>query len=329
MQFLGFSKCDVDFRIFYFVILICGTCFIFSLSSAYGQVFLQNVNMTDNLSNWGTGQITLSNITIEEDGITLQKNETAEPRKFSFFRLGSSAPFTINLKDFDSILNFTISTPGLADTMLTVSGTQISSLQLDGISSPANLSWDGIENTIDSGDAQSICLFCSNSITSMTISDQNSCQIIGLWNSGKCTIGGITIDSGITLAIAPGIEVVFTGATDNLGVINNMGKISNSGTITNSGTINNQCGAIYNGSLPSGNPIVDSCVSCTPSLGDWTINTSCQLSTSASVTGNVVIQNNSALIIPTGKSLNIDFAHKHLLIKSGSKVLIKSGGKIN
>jgi hypothetical protein len=35
------------------------------------------------------------------------------------------------------------------------------------------------------------------------------------------------------------------------------------------------------------------------------------------------------LVIPNGKSLDIDFATKHLLVKSGSKVLIKSGGKID
>jgi len=328
MQFWKFSKSNVNFSIFYFALLFFGI-YLIGFNFAYGQVFLQNVNMTDDLSNWGTGQITLSNLTIEEDGITMQKNQSSEARKFSFFRIGSSVPFTINLKDFDSTVNFTISTPGLNDTLLTVSGTQISSLKLDGVSSPENLSWDGFENTIDSGDAKSICLFCPTSITSTTINDQNSCQLFGSWNAGKCTIVDFTIDSDVTISISPGIEILLNGSINNMGLINNMGKITNSGTVTNSGTINNQCGATYSGSLPSGNPIINTCPSCTPSLADWTITTSCQLSTSASVSGNVIVQNNAALIIPSGKTLDIDFAHKHLLIKSGSKVLIKYGGKIN
>jgi hypothetical protein len=105
--------------------------------------------------------------------------------------------------------------------------------------------------------------------------------------------------------------------------------INNSGTVSNSGTINSQCGATYSGVLPTGNPISDVCVSCTPTSGNWTIISSCQLSTSVIVTGNVSVESSAVLVIPNGKTLDIDFATKHLLIKSGSKVLIKSGGKID
>jgi hypothetical protein len=42
---------------------------------------------------------------------------------------------------------------------------------------------------------------------------------------------------------------------NNFGIITNSGTISNSGVINNSGTINNQCGSIYSGTLPTGNPI--------------------------------------------------------------------------
>ena len=65
-----------------------------------------------------------------------------------------------------------------------------------------------------------------------------------------------------------------------------------------------------------------------PNSGDWVITTSCTLGKSAAAPANVIVQNNSVLIIPNGKSLNIDFTHNHLLVKKGSGVLIKSGAKI-
>ena len=46
-------------------------------------------------------------------------------------------------------------------------------------------------------------------------------------------------------------------------------------------------------------------------------------------TGDVTVQNNSVLIIPNGVTLHIDFKLHHLLVKSGSGVLIKAGGKIS
>jgi peptidoglycan/xylan/chitin deacetylase (PgdA/CDA1 family) len=141
-----------------------------------------------------------------------------------------------------------------------------------------------------------------------------------IFNNGiiENNIGGTIIISNVNSS-----EIV------NQGVISNYGSINNLGTINNSGTIHSQCESSYFGTIPDGNPIIDACVSCTPSGVSWTINESCQLSTSTQVSGNVVIQNNSTLIIPNGKSLDIDFDTKHLMIKSGSKVLIKSGGKIH
>ena len=118
---------------------------------------------------------------------------------------------------------------------------------------------------------------------------------------------------------------------ENSGTLNNnlSSTIINDGIINNSGLINSKCEFTYSGTTPIGNSIIDECVSCIPDLGDWIINSTCQLSTSVTVTGDVTVQNNSALVIQNGKSLDIDFATKHLLIKSGSTVLIKSGGKIN
>lgn len=66
-----------------------------------------------------------------------------------------------------------------------------------------------------------------------------------------------------------------------------------------------------------------------PSLGDWIITQSCTLRTSFNELGNVMVQNNSVLTIDFDGRLNLDFKAKHLLVKSGSGVLIKPGGKIS
>ncbi len=69
--------------------------------------------------------------------------------------------------------------------------------------------------------------------------------------------------------------------------------------------------------------------SCTvPTSGDWIITTDCTTSSDVIVLGNVLVQNNSLLIITDGTTLNIDFANNNLTVESGSGVLIKSGGTI-
>jgi hypothetical protein len=175
----------------------------------------------------------------------------------------------------------------------------------------SNTSGDGIDNTSGT---------FSNS---GTITIQNSGTSTGIYNDSALSNTGTITVSNIG-GSSKGIENIIGD-----GIINNDfgGTITNNGTITNSGTITNNCGATYSGPQPSGILVSDECPSCSPTP-DWTINSSCQLSTSASVTGNVTVQSNSVLVIPNGKTLNIDFANNHLLIKSGSKVLIKSGGKI-
>jgi len=66
-----------------------------------------------------------------------------------------------------------------------------------------------------------------------------------------------------------------------------------------------------------------------PSSGDWTITSSCEMTSSATAAGNVIVQNNSVLTIPNSVTLDIDFANFNLTVKSGSGVLIKAGGTIS
>jgi len=159
------------------------------------------------------------------------------------------------------------------------------------------------------------------------------CGVIdGIWSENTCTAGAFTINADDTLTIESGVTLVITGnfinhgdtnnfgniTVNNLAFINNLGTITNSNTIvineggtiiiantggtgftnsstvTNSGAINKQCFATYTGTLPTGNPIVDICVFCSPSV-NWIVTSSCYLSTSTSVVGNVIIQNNSSV----------------------------------
>lgn len=68
---------------------------------------------------------------------------------------------------------------------------------------------------------------------------------------------------------------------------------------------------------------------CSPPPGlDWIITSSCTLTGSVVADKNVTIQNNSILTIPNGFSLDIDFSQFNLTVKSGSGVLIESGGSV-
>ena len=65
-----------------------------------------------------------------------------------------------------------------------------------------------------------------------------------------------------------------------------------------------------------------------PASGDWYVVANCTMSSNAAVTGDVIVQNNAILTIQNNVSLDIDFIQHHLLVKSGSGVLVQAGGKI-
>lgn len=71
-------------------------------------------------------------------------------------------------------------------------------------------------------------------------------------------------------------------------------------------------------------------ISCSPpSSGDWTIPSSCSISSTVTAPANVIVEAGSVLTIPDGDVLRINFESYHLLVKSGGGVLIKAGGAIN
>ena len=55
---------------------------------------------------------------------------------------------------------------------------------------------------------------------------------------------------------------------------------------------------------------------------------SCTIISNVVAPDNVHVQDNSVVTIENGGSLDVNFASKFLMVHSGSKVLVKSGGKI-
>jgi len=67
-----------------------------------------------------------------------------------------------------------------------------------------------------------------------------------------------------------------------------------------------------------------------PSSGDWTVTADCTMTASDTINnGDLIVQSNAVLTIPSGVTLTIDFTTHNISIQSGSGVKIVSGGKIN
>ena len=150
-----------------------------------------------------------------------------------------------------------------------------------------------------------------------------STQSVG--GTPDCNDSDNTIFPGATEIANDGIDQDCNGSdlvtdADGDGILDN---IDNCPTITNPNQIDSDYDGLGDVCDPTPTPIT-----CSPTSGNWIITSTCVLANNANISGNVVIQNNSILIIPNGKILYIDFTHNHLLIKSGSKTLIKSGGII-
>lgn len=68
---------------------------------------------------------------------------------------------------------------------------------------------------------------------------------------------------------------------------------------------------------------------CSPPAGlDWTITSSCTLSQNVTADKNVLVQNNSVLTIPNGKTLSFHASAYHIKVQSGSGIKIQQGGSI-
>jgi len=118
----------------------------------------------------------------------------------------------------------------------------------------------------------------------------------------------LTFDEAESVLETTSLDLTDSGKTTNLATVGK-DKVFGHGLV--------QCGAAV------------ASVSCTPpSSGTWTITTSCTMTASAPAPGNVLVQNNAVLTVPSGITLTINFLSFNLTVESGSGVLVKSGGTI-
>ena len=156
-----------------------------------------------------------------------------------------------------------------------------------------------------------------NGDTNVDRNEVTQIQTTVLFENGEVLINTF---SNFTIATAN-----FVDSEDD--VINN-GELTiiNQGTGFSTGTVT-LTGQNSNSSTTA--QFTDSNIACNhPDSGDWIINSDCTLFGNEIAPANVIVQNNSLVTILDGSTLDIDFTNFHLIIKSGSGVLVKSGGKI-
>jgi hypothetical protein len=66
-----------------------------------------------------------------------------------------------------------------------------------------------------------------------------------------------------------------------------------------------------------------------PDLGNWIIDSDCDLAQNEIVPQNLVVRDGATLRVLNGRSLNVDFSNFRLQVASDSRVLIENGGRIH
>lgn len=66
-----------------------------------------------------------------------------------------------------------------------------------------------------------------------------------------------------------------------------------------------------------------------PPSGDWVLTFDCLLQGVVTAPANVIVDNDATLTIDSGAFLNIDLTQFHLRVRQGSRVIVKSGAKID
>jgi hypothetical protein len=144
---------------FYFIILLL---FSFSfVSYVFADITIEGINVNLDKVTWNfTNSITVSNIFVQNNGITLKLDDASEHRKYNFFRSGSLTTYDISLVGFTSEkIDFTV-VPGLTDAVLNVSGTKIDGVTLGNVVS--SFAYDGTVNTININSATLVSIYFSN-----------------------------------------------------------------------------------------------------------------------------------------------------------------------
>ncbi|MGI0064956.1 MAG: hypothetical protein ACREAL_08835, partial [Nitrosopumilaceae archaeon] len=138
---------------------------LFSISFVtyvFADITVQGINVGLDKVTWNfPNSITVSNIFVQNNGMILKLDDTAEQRKYNFFRSGSLTPYDISLVGFTSDkIDFSVDTSGLTDAVLTINGTKIDGVTLDNVVS--SFTYDGGINTINVNSATLVSIYFSN-----------------------------------------------------------------------------------------------------------------------------------------------------------------------
>src|SRR3989337_264615 len=145
---------------FYLIFILALFSFSF-VSYVFADITVEGINVNLDKVTWNfPNSITVSNIFVQNNGMTLKLDDIAEERKYNFFRSGSPTPYDISLVGFTTEkIDFTV-VSGLTDAVLNVSGTQIDGVTLDGAVS--SFTYDGTINTININSATQVSIYFIN-----------------------------------------------------------------------------------------------------------------------------------------------------------------------
>lgn len=145
----------------HFVIVLLLFSFSF-VSYVFADITLEGIKVNLDKVTWNfPNSITLSNISVQGNGITLKLDDASEQRKYNFFRSSSLTPYDISLVGFTSEkIDFMIDTSSLTDAVLNVSGTKIDGVTLDNVVS--SFTYDGAINTVNINSVTLVSIYFSN-----------------------------------------------------------------------------------------------------------------------------------------------------------------------
>ena len=143
---------------FVFILFLCSFSFV---SYVFADINLEGIKVNLDKVTWNfPNSITLSNIFIQDNGMTLKLDDISEQRKYNFFRSGSLTPYDISLVGFTSEkIDFTVDSP-VTDAVLNVSVTKIDGVTLDNVVS--GFTYDGAVNTININSATLVSIYFIN-----------------------------------------------------------------------------------------------------------------------------------------------------------------------
>jgi hypothetical protein len=158
VTFLKTINSKIEKTHFLIILLLFSFSFV---SYVYADITVEGIKVNLDKITWNfPNSITLSNISVQNNGMTLKLDDVSEERKYDFFTAAPSTPYDISLVGFTSEkIDFTVDSP-VTDAVLTVSGTKIDGVTLNGAVS--SFTYNGLVNTINIDSATLVSIYFSN-----------------------------------------------------------------------------------------------------------------------------------------------------------------------